>query len=489
MTSFDQSGIQHRTNMLSDIRAAFQAAIHAYPWVSAMANNLPLSALLNFLDTPRTLHALELCGRSPLWSWPVTPAGSRLLLNLPPSEDVCCLDQFGRTPSLMCLDGRYGDIYNAANPETLRLCLANSTRITIKNNDQNMGQPWVRLQNLTVVRVHRLEESWRGQQSRNLYDLMANLRSSLPWILWLVLVVFSGLMYCWLTLAFLVVVPATGALVFLTHGGKPRELRLPAQINKSAAQYNRLVVAALHMNDSEWLAFYGESGLVNSLLNHRLRQRRLYQNDKWTITALTGALRISILSQWALAVGAAALSGWDGYLITFWIVFCIFAHTSLFPLEHCANDWAHNIARLDLKSYTTTLSGRRALLTTLIALNPDTFASLDGRGPDEDHSKFATEATLWIDPILRRGPSDRTEWEEATRRALVEAKKRPTTKDAKEVLTVNELEGGAWIVDYKDYANKWCSAIQEGINLADMIIERAGLTGRLVQEKNAKTGV
>ncbi|KAI1206345.1 uncharacterized protein F4807DRAFT_236977 [Annulohypoxylon truncatum] len=108
---------------------------------------LPLSALLEFLDIPRTPHAFELNDAVSLWCWPITPTSDR-----------------------------------------------------------------------PIQSKHATEE----------FD-------------------FSGFMPCHLSLAFLIDVPTTGGpcLPYL------------------------YVVATLQMNKAEWLAFYGEIVLVNSLLNHR----------------------------------------------------------------------------------------------------------------------------------------------------------------------------------------------------------------------------
>ncbi|KAI0530010.1 hypothetical protein GGR58DRAFT_272782 [Xylaria digitata] len=447
--------------MLSDAREVFWSAIDAYPWVSSLANILPLSALLDFIDIPRTLHAYELNGAAPLWCWPITPAGSRLILSKHTTEDPCCLDKFGSSPSLICLDGRWGDVYNAASPETLRLCLATAPVIRIANDDPQMTRNGARIQKLTVVRVSQLVSNSRGRQRQHSWSFIG--ASVVGWTILGGLIVFSGLMHCWLALAFLFIVPATGAIVSLTRGGKPRELR-PGPHGK----HNRLVIAALHMNETEWFAFYGESVLVNSLLNHRLRRRRFFNTQN---PLLNTTLRILILGQWALAIGAAALQAWDAYLITFWVAFCILSHTFVFPPERCAEDWAKRVAGLRFERFETLLSRRRPLLNTIMMLNPDTFP-VDPNTNKEDHDKFYEGALQWIDPILKRG-ADRAKWEEATHRAMADAKKMPQASKGNGKITVNGLEGGKWAKDYEGCY--WRSSIVEGIVIAKKIAEKAGL--------------
>ena len=51
-------------------------------WLANLAGILPLSALAEFTDPPRMLHAYQLSGCGLLWNWAVTPAGARLLLSV-----------------------------------------------------------------------------------------------------------------------------------------------------------------------------------------------------------------------------------------------------------------------------------------------------------------------------------------------------------------------------------------------------------------------
>lgn len=53
-----------------------------------------------------------------------------------------------------CLDGRYGDSYPMASPETVRLCLGTTKRTYIPNDHENMKCGDTRLQKLEVSCRH-----------------------------------------------------------------------------------------------------------------------------------------------------------------------------------------------------------------------------------------------------------------------------------------------------------------------------------------------
>lgn len=77
-------------------------------------------------------------------------------------------------------------------------------------------------------------------------------------------VIMSGILQCYLSLMFLIVVPATGIVIFFLYGSTPRLL------DESGSGYNRLVVVAEHMNAADWTVFYGENTIINSFLNRPL---------------------------------------------------------------------------------------------------------------------------------------------------------------------------------------------------------------------------
>lgn len=176
-----------------------------------------------------------------------------------------------------------------------------------------------------------------------------------------------------------------------------------------------------HVYSAKWTVFYGESALVNSLL-YRPLEHDGPQPSHFVARCLFKVLRILILGQWALVIGAAALTGWDAYFTTLWITFCIFSQAYLISPRISMKSRMRYSAGIQIKRFTTKLSSRRTLLNTVIALNPDTFSwfSKENR---EDRTKFDQKGMKWLDPILAPGPG-RPEWEEPTREAMNEATER-----------------------------------------------------------------
>ncbi|KAI1077708.1 hypothetical protein F5B20DRAFT_259428 [Whalleya microplaca] len=453
--------------MLEQTRLLYSSLLQGYPWAQELAGLLPLSALIDFLDVPRVLHAFELSGVIPLWCWPVTPSGSRLLLSEQGSDGTCCLDRFGRSPSLTCLDGRYGDMYPMASPETVRLCRKGIRSTRVLNDHDNMKQDSKRIQNLELIVLSRTKVGGQTQGTQWIFTAA----SAVGWVIFLGFIVFGCLMRSWIMVSFYSIVLLTGMIIFLLHGGKPRRLRV-----EHGSDYNRLVVVAEHMNETNWQVYYGESSLVNSMLNWTLRPSHPARNHYLTLV-LRGALRICILGQWGLALGAAASKGWDAYFITFWVVFCIFSHSSVFSAESSAKSWLTQSAEVRMERFKTQLSSRRALLNTVMALNPDTFEMDEFTRRDITERLFAG-ALLWIDPILRAGPS-RTQWEEASRLAMVEAKCNELDRDLSEKTSMSSEVQDDWMTTYGQ--QYWCRFISEGIEVAAKLAEQASLTGRFVK--------
>ncbi|KAI1159579.1 hypothetical protein F5B18DRAFT_581334 [Nemania serpens] len=451
--------------MSEKIWQSFASVIERNVWTQQLAGILPLSALIDFLEVPKILHTFELTGAIPLWCWPVTPAGSRFLLAERDAGESCCLDRYGSSMSLTCLDGRYGDVYPMTSPETIRLCLQTLKNTTIPNEHPNMSRDDVRLQTLEVIRVHRYpRRSWR----RGRQYVVA---STVGWIALLAFIALAALTRNWLAVTFLVAVPLTGTVINLLHGTGPR--RLGAKAN-TGSRYNRLVVVAQHMNESRWQVYFGESTIVNSLLNLPLRPKSSDTRHGRPLMIL--ALRGLLLAQWATAIGAAAIQDWNAYFITIWIVLCILCHTFVFSAERSAGSWLRHFAEIEMEKYTTQLSSRRALLNTVMALNPDTFA-LDAM-EREKLDQLDPGSLLWIDPILKSGP-DRSRWEEASRQAMIESKLGETA----EQIADKQLEDGHrahWMATYQD--RYWCRYIPEGIAMAAKITQQARLTGRFVNE-------
>ncbi len=454
-------------------------------WVRELAGILPLSALIDFIDVPQKLHILELSGAVPLWSWPVTPAGSRLLLSNNHLQQSCCLDAFGSSVGWIVLDGRYGDQYMASNPETIRLCLSSKRPRTIENSHENMARKNLRIHNLEIVHVSRLEPQNQREPSKSwlnhvfldpwwMYSRGYLAISIFGWITLLGTITMSGILQCYLALAFLVIVPLTGSVVLLIHGSRPRRLLI-----EDDSPYNRLIVTAEHLNATNWIVFYGESTIVNSLLNRALEQRGP-KMPGWFLGLLRMVLRILILGQWALALGAASIKDWNAYFISFWIAFCIFLHAYLVPPRLEAKDWMKCCAHIQLERYQTQLSSRRALLNTIMALNPDTF-SWDAAAEQDDRTNLYEGAMNWIDPILKPGPS-RSTWEEATRTAMNEAAERFSAEELASLLgrgPRRKFPSSEWNTIYQGRENYWSNFIPEGICMAAKIRKDTKLPGRM----------
>jgi hypothetical protein len=467
-------------------------------WISELAGILPLSALIDFVDTPRALHVFQLRGKLPSWCWLVTPSGSRILLHSDSNAAGCCLDldKAGRAP--MCLDGRFGDKYPMANAETVRMCLeatkCEPVKVDAKDKERFKEEAGRRPQSLEIVTVKEDEStstSFMEPRKKRKEWWWYNTCRVIGWILCVGLVACSGMMKCWLALIFLVVVVLTGWNVHQIHSAQPRKLGERAEPSK----YNRLVITADHENASNWRAFYGRSHVVNSLLNWPIVSESSQQPSRWLFLSL----RTLILAQWITVVGAASMKGWDAYIIAFWILLCIVLISHVFAAERDAKQWLADNAGVHLKRYEVKLSSRRALLNTLMALNPDTLQDnvqvkghaeiltesaddLEDRpqddSPDEPKNGgsqgnrtdgVASEKSLradgvrWIDPILRKG-EDRTKWEEATCRAM-----------SYEIDTENFVK---FAEDYRDPKRfYWWRFIKEGIEIAGKIEKEAGISG------------
>lgn len=431
-------------------------------WLQQLFGILPLSALLDFVDVEPKLHILQLAGSSPLWSWMITPAGGRRLLTDDKLlQSSCYLDRHGRSVALEGLDGRYGDRYLIANPETLRLCVKSQIPKIIENQSANMRDEDLRIQNLEVVKVsrrigptkvHAVPYSWRFATT-----------AILGWILLAGLIGVSAFLRFTLAIAFLALVPLTGLVVFVLYGRTPRKLLKIAPIKQR--RFTRLVLVAEHMNTAEWKVFYGESTILNSLLNRPLEPEGQPLPDKHR-QLLRLLLRVLILGQWSLVVAAAALQDWDSLIITSWIIISILTHEYAIPVDKAAGDWMFNNAAIQMDRYQAKLSSRRALLNTVLALNPDTFSFQPSNDdPNEyevDGSKLAKNALKWIDPILEK-VACRTKWEQASLEAMIEF------SDSK-VPFQSPSQG--WKDRHPDY---WAPYITEGIQMAAKIRSEAAL--------------
>lgn len=461
-----------------------------HSWAAELAGILPLSALIDFVDVPKKLHVFELAGAVPLWSWPVTPAGSRLLLSNEHAQKTCFLDRYGNSVALIAIDGRYGDQYTVSSPETVRMCISSQSIHKIQNCHDNMSEEDLRIQNLEIIYVSRA----RKEEDRTLpshsrlrriilepwlaFSYTHLLISGIGWIMLLGMIILSGIFQCYLSIAFLILIPVTGTVLLCLYGSTPRRL-----LKNNESEYNRLIIVAKHMNAMDWTIYYGESTILNSLLNKPLEPVGS-QISGFALASLRMALRILIVGQWGLVLGSAALKDWNAYFITFWIVICIFSHAYLVSPVSTVKDWIKFRANINLERYQTQLSSRRALLNTIIALNPDTF-SWDKSLQQEDRTKLDRSAMKWVDPILATG-SSRTEWEDATRIAMDEA----LQQYPEETLSSSQWQSGKgdvllpnWDNVYpSNKTNFWKPFILEGIYMAAKIKKEAKLSGRKVEK-------
>ncbi|GES56966.1 peptidase family m3 [Aspergillus terreus] len=464
-------------------------------WARGLAGIFPLSALIDFVDIPNKIHIYELTGAIPLWSWPVTPSGSRILLSDQFAQKYCYLDEYGVGMASLALDGRYGDKYTTSSPETVRQCLSSESLHKIANNHQNMSDPAekLRIQNLEIVRVVRLPGNEKNRAKTKpqgapwvsfSHGPAMSLRywtvSISGWALLTGLIIASGILECYVSLGFLVAVPATGLVISALFGSRPRKLLVDTH-----SAYNRLVLVTKHTNHTDWIVFYGESTIVNSLLNRPL------EPTGGPVPPLIGSilrvlLRVLILGQWGLVIASAALQEWDAFFVTFWLVFCIFSHAYLLPPSVGAKDWMRYNAGIRIERFGTQLSTRRALINTIIALNPDSFRLAPATGNNVDWTKFDRDAMRWVDPILAPGNS-RSKWEDATRQAMKEAAEKyendqlasPTWYDQE-----GRVLGVEWNETYPKSSNYWKPYILEGIHMAAKIREEAVLPGRTVPKES-----
>ncbi|EYB23506.1 hypothetical protein FG05_30541 [Fusarium graminearum] len=511
----------------------FQAAIQSlnsvfdrHPWVAELAGILPLSALIDFIEIPSKLHILELSGSVPLWSWAITPSGSRLLLAKPnvvcgkPVRQDCYMDRFGNSPPLEALDGRYGERYFVSSPETLRLLLDGTKVEHILNDHLNMTDDKLirRVQNVEIIHFERKDAITPANVSSGVPTEVSSLASSrtslykrfasfvgvlhktpfvylatafVGWIFWVCTLIISGLFEFWICFAFVLLLPITGVVVSLLFGKQPRKLLVDMP-----SPYVRLLLIAEHMNTDSWKIIIGESSVVNSLANRPLEPSQSPPSSTRT-TILRQLLRLSILGQWGLALGAAATKQWDAYLIGFWIAFPIFCHGYLISPSFCAKGWLEQQAGVGVKRYRTQASTRRSLLNLIIALNPDSFGL--GEGGKIDYEYFDKGGMKWINPILAESYS-RREWEEATRQAIPAALhelSRGFTHDNKFRDPDSEFPNQEWNEKFRRFIPDkdtgkfkeqyyWRRFIPEGIYLAAKIKQVANLPlGKLVRPPKA----
>lgn len=455
----------------------FYALLQTHDWIGELAGLLPISALLEFLDASHVFHLYQLTGATAWWCWPITPAGFRMLRARRVSDETCLLDDYDASTTPVCLDGRYGDRYPLANPETMRLCLDASKSHHVPNTHKNMLRRDIRPHTVDLVHVmRRPSDANKPPSAAVLRDPFSVFSRLAGWVVWAGMVAFSIVSTSWLFLTFLLLVTATGYVISRLFPAGPRRLRVDR-----GSGYNRLVLSAQHMNATHWTIYYGESSVVNSLLNWPLRLEKPPELvvQEWRAVWLRSLLHVLILGQWAMTVGAAALKDWNAYGISFWVLFCIFMNSWSFATAHSAGSWLRHVAAVGLERYTVMVSSRRTLLNLVLALNPDTFA-LDPQTKKTDVGRFSPGAVAWMDDILKAGEA-RSAWEDASRLAMIREMETRGTE-----LAASDDKGG--IEKHQSAAKEvlegytgmyWFDFIGEGIQVAQELTVAAGLGGRL----------
>ena len=277
-------------------------------WVQQLAGILPLSALIEFIDITTKLHTFELNGSVPLWSWPITPGGARLLLSTEDIGNACCLDRPTRSTNFHCIDGRYGNFYPSHTPTTTRLYMSGKKcDFSIQNGSSNMADKGWRKQTLDVFMVCNHDSAtpeWLCFPIGRTLDNVIRGRKVKYWLIsgggWLCLIgmtIVSLMAGLYIASTYLLLMPLTGSIVQLTHGGRTRRLSL-----ECVPSWPRLVVVTSSVNDSQWSAFYGGSLPLNALLNRPLFRSRGTPSPN----SLRSLLLLIIVGQWILAVGSCA---------------------------------------------------------------------------------------------------------------------------------------------------------------------------------------
>jgi hypothetical protein len=365
-------------------------AISIFPklplWAQTLATILPLSALIEFVDVATELHAFQL-SNSVRWNWPVTPAGARLLLSENDTTNAPCLDQPQRSITLQCFDGRWGNQYPCSSPTTTRLW-ASTRKVDhkIENDHNNMKDPNARKQPLRILHLREVASSTTAKTPResSILQLLVSDHfryltvSSIGWLCWTVLVVLGFLGGLYIAGAYLLLMPLTGLIINHTHGNKPMESMVRIQ-----TKHPRLIVATGSLNAIKWFAFYGHQTILNGLLNLPFKMRVVRGRNyfRWL-------LRLVIVAQWALVLASCARQGWDAFIVTMWVTFCICMSAYGYPPDVAARRWLRRDCGVEVTTIETELSERRAMLNALAAVNPDT-------------EKGGTD---WMNPILQPSP-------------------------------------------------------------------------------------
>lgn len=415
-----------------------------HPWIIEILGVLPVLAFLDAVNPHHRLHICELVGTVPIWSWTVTPAAYTTLFSGDDTEEgngeeeddddenggvrPCHMDEIGETHHWMATDGRHGHQYAVSNAETLRRCLSASPRRPISNLNGKLKDRDARVHRLEIIRVSprrdkpRRSLSSSASEVSSLKDLVSesskvrvDLASRLVTIVtsgWIIMAGCLGAALkteCFLGAAYLCIVGLTGLCVHLLYGSQPRTL-----MYKEPSGVNRMVVVARHSNATSWKVFYGDSNILKSLLEQPLTSEH-QSLSKSTRGTLRNILRGLILAQWAVALSAAARKDANGIVVYFWVLVSAVAFRHLATPTMGVQLWMKSHAGVVIERYQLKLSSRLSLLSTLVALNPDTppfSPESDAETASGDVDPMGWLDTVWRESALRR------RWEETLRRAL-----------------------------------------------------------------------
>lgn len=430
--------IRHDANTIVE---AILSLSRKHPWTTQLLAVLPLATLLDLVDIDRKLHIFQLVGAVPLWSWTVTPGSIKTLLAEPSHDGFnddndevqlrpCHMDAFGQTMQWMATDGRHGAHYVVANPETLRRCLSASPSQPIVNRSAKLKSRDAETHHLEVIRVSStrttprskvrnptgglplagfLLDSWRRRRDPTSFYTAVVVSG---WILIVASIGAAVFLECFWGASYLANVCLTGLCIQLLHGGQSRRL------HPKLSGYNRMIMVSQHSNATSWKVFYGDSAILNALLRLPLKCDPSYMSPVFR-SVLRFVLRLLSVVHWGTALGAAVAQGWDAVFVCSWVLFSTITTTYLLPPTVGAKIWMPSFAGVVMERYPLKLSSRRSLLSTLLALNPDTTPlsshnRLTARYRDLDRATMS-----WLDTMWKDGPSRRS-WEEALRKALTE---------------------------------------------------------------------
>ena len=123
----------------------------------------------------------------------------------------------------------------------------------------------------------------------------------------------------------------TGVWVRAVFGTRARWL-----IRAEKTNWRRGVVVADHFNGTNWYLFFGNTTLVDSLLNKPLLRADYGLPSKHTLKFI---LRMLIAAQWGLILAASEMQNWDAIIISIFIIFCVCTTAFIFRTQDSVASW------------------------------------------------------------------------------------------------------------------------------------------------------